>query len=207
MLARIIGWLFETAARVRQACIARYQVGRFAAAGRGVSIGANLRLYAPDRIRLGDAVSIAHNVTLRALTAYPWSEPPQTFEPALSIGARCFIGNGTQISAAAGIDIGADTLIAENCFIADNNHGYRDIERAPRTQPLTVGAVRIGDSCWIGAGCCIAGRITIGRHVVIGANAVVTTDIPDYCVAAGVPARVIKRYDPERGEWLRDFPR
>lgn len=203
MIARAIGWLTVSSSRIRRLCLTRYHTGRFAAVGNGLSIGDNLHCYAPHRIRLGRDISIAHNVTLRAMETYPWTSPPQTFEPSITIGDRCFVGNNTQLSAAGLIEIGADTLIAENCFIADNNHGYQDADQPVRAQPLTVGKIRIGAGCWIGSGCCIAGNLCIGNHAVIGANAVVTTDIPDLSLAVGAPARVIKRFDTDRQEWRR----
>jgi acetyltransferase-like isoleucine patch superfamily enzyme len=63
--------------------------------------------------------------------------------------------------------------------------------------------VRIGDGSWLGHGTVVLPGVTIGRHVVIGANSVVTDDIPDRCVAAGSPARVIRRWVEGRG-WVRE---
>lgn len=63
------------------------------------------------------------------------------------------------------------------------------------------GGVSIGDDTWIGTNVVIAGTIKIGKHCVIGANSVVTTDIPDYCVAVGSPCRVIKKYNKSSGLW------
>lgn len=65
--------------------------------------------------------------------------------------------------------------------------------------------VRIGEGSWLGVGVSVIGA-SIGKHCVIGSNAVVTKDIPDYCVAIGIPARIIKRYNPEVGKWLRTNP-
>lgn len=64
-----------------------------------------------------------------------------------------------------------------------------------------MGGVSIGDETWIGTGVVIAGTVTIGKHCVIGANSVVTKDIPDYCVAAGNPCKIIKRYSFETKQW------
>ena len=62
--------------------------------------------------------------------------------------------------------------------------------------------VTIGEDSWIGENVCICGA-SIGKHCVIGANSVVTKDIPDYCVAAGIPAKVIKKYNFEKNSWDR----
>ena len=66
--------------------------------------------------------------------------------------------------------------------------------------------VHIGDGSWLGTHVVIAGNITIGKHCVIGANSVVKHDIPDYCVAAGIPARIIKRYDFGTKSWRKTNP-
>ena len=80
-------------------------------------------------------------------------------------------------------------------------HGYEDICTPIIKQPIVQkGEVEIGEGSWIGEGVCIIGA-KIGKNVVIGANAVVTKDIPDYCVAVGLPARIIKRYNLEKQIW------
>jgi acetyltransferase-like isoleucine patch superfamily enzyme len=61
----------------------------------------------------------------------------------------------------------------------------------------------IGDDCWIGANAVVTAGVTIGKHSVVAAGAVVTKDIPPYSVAVGNPCRVIKRYDIERNEWVK----
>jgi acetyltransferase-like isoleucine patch superfamily enzyme len=63
------------------------------------------------------------------------------------------------------------------------------------------GPVIIEDEVWIGNGACILPNVTIGKHSIIGSNAVVTKDIPPYCVAAGVPAKIIKQYNPQTEKW------
>ena len=63
--------------------------------------------------------------------------------------------------------------------------------------------VIIGEGSWLGTNVVVVGKVSIGKHCVIGANSVVTKDIPDYSVAAGIPAKVIKKYDFEKKEWVR----
>ena len=67
-----------------------------------------------------------------------------------------------------------------------------------------MGGVSIGDDTWIGTNVVIVGTVEIGKHCVIGANRVVTHDIPDYCVAAGSPCKVLKRYNMVTREWEKD---
>lgn len=81
------------------------------------------------------------------------------------------------------------------------NHGYErlDVPIAAQNQPESP--IRIGDGTWLGHHVVVLPGVTIGRHVVVGAGSVVTEDLPDYCVAVGSPARVIRRY--LNGEWVR----
>jgi acetyltransferase-like isoleucine patch superfamily enzyme len=81
-------------------------------------------------------------------------------------------------------------------------HAYEDISQPIiRQQVLFKGEVVIGDGCWIGENACIIGA-SVGRNSVIGANAVVTRDIPEYSVAVGAPAVVIRRFDKTLGRWV-----
>jgi acetyltransferase-like isoleucine patch superfamily enzyme len=87
-------------------------------------------------------------------------------------------------------------------YITDQNHGYEDITRPISQQTQPERAVVIGDGSWLGYGAVVLPGVTIGKHCVIGANSVVTSDIPDFSVAVGVPARVIRRYDATAG-WIK----
>ena len=114
------------------------------------------------------------------------------------IGSRCYV------------KIGKNVLTGPHVFIADYNHAYTDITQPVLSQGDLVKrphdgspCLSIGDDSWIGTNVCIAGNVHIGKHCVIGANSVVTHDIPDYCVAAGIPCVVIKRYDEESRSWIR----
>ena len=91
-------------------------------------------------------------------------------------------------------------------FIADHNHQYEDPSKPIYMQGVKFSKsdrVEISDDTWIGAKVAICGNIRIGKHCVIGANSVVTKDVPDYSVAAGIPAKVIKKYDFEKKEWIK----
>ena len=143
---RVLNWIgggFAALHKFRRLCLRHYWIGTFAEAGPGISIGDGLQLYGPKHIRLGHGVSIANHVTLRALTGYPWTDPPQTFSPEIVLEDRCFINNFSQISCVNRVVIGANTMIAEGCFIADNNHGD-DPASSIREQPLGFGEVHIG---------------------------------------------------------------
>ncbi len=121
----------------------------------------------------------------------------------LSIGDGTYVGRFCHFYATSKIEIGRKVLIADKVYIADNLHGYANVNLAVMDQPIRqTNEVIIGDGAWLGENVCIIGA-TVGRQTVIGANSVVTRDIPDYCVAAGSPAKIIKRYSFEKKDWLR----
>lgn len=149
------------------------------------------------RIRLGDDVYVAAQTCLAAV--------PHTGhnDCRLEIGNGSRIGRFNHIYATRSVRIGSKVLTANGVYISDNLHGYRDPTTAVLDQPVVQSNdVSIGDGSWLGHNVCVTGA-SIGRHCVIGANAVVTRDIPDFCVAIGAPAIIIRRYDPARGDWRK----
>jgi acetyltransferase-like isoleucine patch superfamily enzyme len=119
--------------------------------------------------------------------------------PVVSIGDRCLIGRGSGIVGHFSIEIGDDVWTGHNVYITDQNHGYEDVSLPISKQSQPERAVKIGSGSWLGYGSVVLPGVTIGEHCVIGANSVVTRDVPSYSVAVGVPARVIKRYI--NGSW------
>jgi acetyltransferase-like isoleucine patch superfamily enzyme len=123
-------------------------------------------------------------------------------EATLSIGNGCVFGYDNHITSVGEVVIGNHVLTANNVYISDNVHGYEDINTPIIYQSVQfTRAVEIGDGCWIGENACIIGA-RVGKNSVIGANSVVLTDIPDYSVAVGIPAMVIKRYDINLNKWV-----
>ena len=122
--------------------------------------------------------------------------------PVVRIGDRCLIGRGSGIVGHLAIDIGDDVWTGHHVYITDQNHGYENPELPISLQTQPEKPVSIGDGSWLGHGSVVLPGSNIGRHVAIGANSVVTGDIPDFSVAVGAPARVIRRYEPGRG-WVR----
>lgn len=123
-------------------------------------------------------------------------------DPILKIGPGCAIGDFNHITATRHVEFGFNVLTANNVYISDNVHNYSDIKTPIMHQSvLFKGPVLIGDGAWIGENVSIIGA-SIGKNCVIGANSVVTNDIPDYCVAIGAPARIVKRYCHKTHQWL-----
>ena len=95
--------------------------------------------------------------------------------------------------------IGHHVNLAQGITVTALNHNFADTNRRIDEQGISTRPVVIGDDVWIGANAVILPGVTIGRHVVVAAGAVVTKDVPDYCVVAGVPAKVVKKLEGVRG--------
>jgi len=119
--------------------------------------------------------------------------------PVVKIGDRCLIGRGSGIVGHLSIDIGNDVWTGHHVYITDQSHGYEDVSRPISEQSQPERAVTIGDGSWLGHGVVVLPGAKIGKHVAVGANSVVTGELPDFCVAVGSPARVIKQYTNESG--------
>ncbi len=157
-----------------------------------------LEWFGLKRMSFGDHVDIGYKSWLSVLP--PTEDRPA---PALVIGDGTRLGNFNHIIAAGKITIGKDVLTADHVYIADNTHDYSDPDTPViRQKILSLKETSVGDGCWLGENVCVFGA-RIGKHCVIGANSVVNHDIPDYCVAAGSPARIIRRYDLETKQWIR----
>jgi len=123
-------------------------------------------------------------------------------DPVVRIGDRCLIGKGSGIVGHFSIDIGDDVWTGHHVYITDQNHGYEDITKPISQQTQPEQAVSIGNGSWLGYGTVVLPGARIGEHVTIGANSVVTGEIPSFSVAVGSPAKVIRRYVEGEG-WVR----
>lgn len=124
------------------------------------------------------------------------------YVPKIIIGDGTWIGKNCSIAAIDKVEIGKNVLFAGCVHITDHSHGYEDINCPVSMQTLiSKGPVIIGDECWLGFNSEILSGVRIGRHSVVAARAVVTKDVPDYCVVAGNPAKIIKQYNPASNKW------
>lgn len=125
------------------------------------------------------------------------------FNAHLKIGKRCRIGARNHIYSVRNIIIEDDVLTGPGVYISDNSHDFQDHLLPIMNQSIKLlSPVKIGSGAWLGSNVCVIGA-SVGRNSVIGANSVVLNDVPDYSVAVGSPARVIKRFNEDTNEWER----
>jgi acetyltransferase-like isoleucine patch superfamily enzyme len=117
----------------------------------------------------------------------------------VKIGNHSFLGAMNVIIGP--ITIGDHIMTAQNVVMSGLNHGISDVSIAFRYQPCTTAEIVIGEGCWIGANSVITAGVNIGRYCVIGAGSVVTRNVPDYSIAVGNPAKVIKQYNHQLKQW------
>ena len=121
----------------------------------------------------------------------------------IKVGDGTYIGRFCHIYATSLINIGRKVIMADKVYISDNLHGYEDINKPVIDQPIMQTMdVSIGEGSCIGENVFIIGTV-IGRHCIIGANAVVTKNIPDHSIAIGVPAKITKRFNFETKHWQK----
>jgi acetyltransferase-like isoleucine patch superfamily enzyme len=114
----------------------------------------------------------------------------------ITIGAGTFLNLGVMVAAAQHVEIGRHCMLANGCFVTDADHRFDDPEKPVPWQGFTSkGPTRLGDNVWCGANVVITGGVSVGERCVIGANSVVTHDIPAFSVAAGAPARVLRKVE------------
>ncbi len=175
-----------------------YRILQLKAKNRKIILGKRLIVQNPQCIHLAEGVGIGDNTFLGPVASYEGYK----YQPQIIIGKRTWVGKNCSIACIDRVEIGQDVLFAGQVHITDHSHGYEDINVPIRKQKLiSKGPVVIEDQCWLGYSCEILSGVHIGRHSVIAARAVVTKDIPAYCVAAGNPAQVIKKYNHDTCQW------
>ena len=145
-----------------------------------------LEMLREDRLRLGPHVLFEPNV---------WLTAPAPAR--ITIGAGSFLNMNVMVAAVELVEIGEHCMFANGCFVTDGNHRFDDpFTPVPWQGFTTKGPTRIGDNVWCGANVVVTGGVTIGERCVIGANSVVTQDLPPYSVAVGAPAKVVRTWEP-----------
>ena len=184
ILALPYGWVYRV--------IFRYM-------GKDVFVSPFIHAVGLDCVSIGSKSRISRNTRVLALKSYG----AQLFNPEISIGENVSIGFGCTLSCINRIDIGDDVTIGDNVYVADSGHDYKNPELGVLDQPLLPGRISIGKGAWVGYGAFVAGSVSLGEHSVVGANSVVTRSVPAYTVVAGAPAKPVKRFSHELGQWIR----
>jgi acetyltransferase-like isoleucine patch superfamily enzyme len=114
----------------------------------------------------------------------------------IAIGGGSFLNLNVMIAAVESVSLGEHCMLANGCLVTDGNHRFDDFDKPVPWQGFTTkGPVALGDNVWLGANVVVTSGVTIGRRSVIGANSVVIGDIPEFSIAAGAPAKVLKRIE------------
>jgi acetyltransferase-like isoleucine patch superfamily enzyme len=183
--------------RIKGIVFYRFVFGRF---GKGSFIRRPMLILNPGFISIGDRVSIRNGVRLEVVRSSDRRIPQLTIEHDTNIEQNVHIVCHSRVR------IGNNVSITGNCSIVDVTHPFSNVHCHTKIGDRIQDEdsfLEIGDGSFIGFGSVVLPNVRIGTHVVIGANSVVTHDIPDYSVAAGVPAVVLKRYDLTREVWVK----
>ncbi len=154
---------------------------QFRKLGKRVVIESGVRVFHPERIEIGDDVYVGHDTILKGY-----------HKNRMIIGSGVWIGQQCFFHSAGGIEIGAHVGIGPGVKILTSTHSLDGIDRPILHNPIRVAPVAIGEGSDIGVGAIIMPGVRIGRCVQVGAGAVVTMDLDDYVVGAGVPAKVVR---------------
>src|SRR5260370_22426740 len=161
------------------------------------SFGAGSYLHKPLLLLNTQHIHIGRKTTFRQGARMETVRTNQARTPGLRIGDNTSFEQNVHIVCHNRVTIGSNVTIAHGCTIMDTSHSFEQVDEHTKIGDLVDdddAVVEIGDGCWIGTGVTILRNVRIGKRCVIGAHSVVLSDIPDGCVAAGVPARVLRRY-------------
>lgn len=159
----------------------------------------------PKYIEAGNRFHVYFGARIECIDKYG----DQKFCPKLIIGNNVTVNNFVHIGVINKVIIEDNVLLASGIYISDHNHGNYsgDVHTDPQIPPsrrslVSPGMVKIKENAWIGENVTILPNVTIGKGAIIGANSVVSKSIPDYSIAVGTPAKVIKRYDQKIKKWI-----
>jgi acetyltransferase-like isoleucine patch superfamily enzyme len=186
---------------------AREDAPSLGAAGPGTVVAQPSSLLNPQKLFIGRDTYIHPYCRIEIITQNPHLDGPPlpATDARIEIGDRVVINSFTHLGAMSRIVMGNDVGIASGVCIEDHHYLFEDAsaDRPLKKQPFRVAEVVLEDGCMIGEHAVILPGVRIGANSWVGANAVVTEDVPPYAIVAGVPAKVIRRMDPKTGEWQR----
>lgn len=196
-LFRLIGWFTY----IIEGKISAYLVGwKHAYLGRGS------RVIGTRFITMGEGPSIGRYAWIEAVVECG----EESYSPAIKFGKGFYASERLHVSAINRVEVGDNCLFGSCVYISDHNHGaYNGEAQSNPSEPpvmrklVSHGPVVIGSNVWIGDNVTIVGPVRIGDGVVVGANSVVTRDVPDHVIVAGVPAKMVKQFNTSSGKWER----
>lgn len=157
-----------------------------------------------QHISIGEFVDIGNNCRITVSNEFFGLPCHSKNKIKLKIGDHVDIGNNTFISANNHIQIGSHVIMAPFVFITDHDHGFSDINKNLHQQALTEnGQTIIENNVFLGTKSSILKNVRIGEHSVIGANSVVTKNVPPFSIVSGNPAKIIKKYDFQKKKWVK----
>jgi acetyltransferase-like isoleucine patch superfamily enzyme len=192
-----LNWVRKVYFRVKTRFFYRYIFGSM---GARCEIRTPVDIYNANYMHLGDRVYIGAGARLGAIRSNP------TRTPELRIGNYVNIEQNVHIICHSRIHIADNVTITGHCAIVDTTHPYEDVHDPRRIGERILDEdsyVEIGEGSFLGFGAVVLPNVRIGKHCIIGANACVTKDVPDFSVAAGNPARIIRVYDEVTDTWVR----
>ncbi len=192
-----------------EAKVAKASLPNFANSPINLIIDSPRRIINPEKMYFGDNVYLGPGSMIIAIQSYPdrGLNPPENvktndYTPTIKIGSRVNSSGNLTVAALSEVEIGDDVLFASNVNITDGLHGYQNVEIPYKYQPMErIQPIKIGRGCWIGQNVVILPGITIGEMTIVGANSVVTKDLPSRCIAFGSPAQITKVWDESKSGW------
>jgi acetyltransferase-like isoleucine patch superfamily enzyme len=164
--------------------------------GKNVSFRFPIMIDAPACVTIGDNVVVPQQTWI--------SIQGEKKGEKVRIGKNTSLERRCSISAAKHIVIGENVIFGPNVYITDHIHAYEDNSLPIKNQGITkISPVTIGDDSWLGVNVVVLPGAKIGKHCVIGANSVVLNNIPDYSVAVGSPAKVVRMYNKRQKRWMK----
>ena len=185
---RLIRYLLQLSKRIANRTYTFIMRGSFKSWGKHSQLGRHARIDGADMVHVGNNVSLGEHIWLNV------KNKSKDEKVKLRIGDGTYIGRFVQINAWHKVLIGKHVLIGDRVLISDADHKYKDkLTPIIKQGDFFKGEVRLKDGCWVGIGVVILPNVTIGQNSVVAANSVVTADVPDFTLVAGVPAQIIKQ--------------
>lgn len=181
--------------RVGWAIDSEYEKRKFKVTGPHFAVHEAFSGKGEQYISVGDGFCAHDFVIMQCFDTYCGKK----YTPSLNIGERAYFGDNCHIGCIGTINIGNNLTCGRNVMIIDHNHGYGKLTEAeihPLDRELAVkGEINIGNNVWLCENSVVLSGVTIGNNVTVGANSVVCSDLPDNCIAAGIPAKIVRMKD------------